>query len=52
MELGGVVVLDSQSYVIVGPNGFNKSGTIDLDGALGNHRPRPHEPPTALFRGC
>ncbi len=31
--VGDGVVLDSQSYVIIGPNGFSKSGTIDLSSA-------------------
>jgi hypothetical protein len=33
LNLGGGVVLDSQSYTIIGPNGFSKSGSLDLSAA-------------------
>ena len=33
LQLSGGIVLDSQNYVITGPNGFSKSGSIDLSAA-------------------
>jgi hypothetical protein len=33
LDVGGGVVLNTQSYVIVGPGGFSKSGSIDLSAA-------------------
>jgi hypothetical protein len=33
LDLGGGLVLNSQSYVIVGPGGFSRSGNIDLSAA-------------------
>src|ERR1700753_3630326 len=33
LNVGDGVVLDTQSYAIIGPNGFSKSGTIDLSSA-------------------
>ena len=33
LQIGGGISLDSERYVIVGPNGFSKTGTIDVSAA-------------------
>src|SRR5450755_2707916 len=33
LDVGGGVVINSETYVITGPSGFSKTGTIDLSAA-------------------